>query len=228
MPTILELSQRDIHNKLEGRTLSTVSKHPPLSMLLIQGARVGLLRLRGDHAGDSGYAHDDLEVGMYCVYRNDNQGVGPSPSQCPIRLGRIMRIIDEDSEPFAMISAWWPVLKPHKFGERINVFGTWVMSCTPISSGGAPTKKPKTSGVGVDSVVMVKLCDVLVWPIDAEDGHSSSEGGLRIPLSTFHHLRDVHGVDMADPRYSFADRGREFFLEVASALHNDCIYDSHE
>ena len=84
-------------------------------MLLIQGARVGLLRLRGDHAGDSGYAHDDLEVGMYCVYRNDNQGVGPSPSQCPIRLGQIMRIIDEDSEPFAMISAWWPVLKPHKF-----------------------------------------------------------------------------------------------------------------
>ena len=81
-------------------------------MLLIQGARVGLLRLRGDHAGDSGYAHDDLEVGMYCVYRNDNQGVGPSPSQCPIRLGQIMRIIDEDSEPFAMISAWWPVLKP--------------------------------------------------------------------------------------------------------------------
>ena len=35
-------------------------------MLLIQGARVGLLRLRDGHggAGDSGYAQDDLEVGM--------------------------------------------------------------------------------------------------------------------------------------------------------------------
>ncbi|MDA8582847.1 hypothetical protein N9L68_01415 [bacterium] len=102
---------------------------------MFQGARVGLLRVRGDHdgAGDSGYAHEDLEVGMYCMYRNDNQGAGPPPSQCPIRLGQIMRIVDEDSEPFAMISSWWPVLKPHKFGERINVFGTWVMSCTPVS-----------------------------------------------------------------------------------------------
>ena len=32
-----------------------------------------------------------------------------------------MRIIDEDSEPFAMISDWWPVLKPHKFPEYRSV-----------------------------------------------------------------------------------------------------------
>ena len=153
------------------------------------------------------------------VYKN----CGPSPAmsarECPIGVGRILRLVSESSGlPYVVIESWWPLLKPAKYEGRPNVFGTWIPRSKPIveSTAGPPHKKPATSRKGPGQVI-VSLTDVLAWPIDLDKGNPAFSDGGRIPFTALHYLRSRHGVDLSHHTFSFAKRRKAFYMECVAA-----------
>ena len=90
-----------------------------------------------------GYGHGDIEPDMFCLYRNRDVPGGLSPSQCPIRVGRVVRVAMEVSDPLVVVDPFWPLMKPHKFGTRVNLYGTWTAGSQPqyVDSNGEPVRK---------------------------------------------------------------------------------------
>ena len=77
--------------------------------------------------GSGPYGDGELEVGMMCVYRNKISAIGITVEACPARVGRVLRVVRETTDqPYVIIQSMWPVLKPDKFGDKVNVYGTWV------------------------------------------------------------------------------------------------------
>jgi len=171
-----------------------------------------LLRVVGEGAGASGgYGQGDLEIGMFCLIRTGAHVSGISASQCPILLGKTLRIVHESSAEYAVVECWRPIMKADKFGENVNLFGTWLPSASPTGDSGKKRATVRSRGTA-----MVPLHDVVVWPVDLEPGASEYPDGRRIPFSACHHLRDSHNIDLAHPCFTFADRGKAFYAEVVA------------
>ena len=159
---------------------------------------------------------------MFCLYRNTLASDPIASARCPVRLGRVARICMEVDPPFAVIEAWWPLLKPNKFGDRINLFGTWVKTSKPvIENSGPPIKKQATSAWSATQCLMVDFSDILVWPVDIEPGTKRYTDGARIPFSALEYLRKACGIDLALPIWTFADRGKAFYEHIMWQRHSD-------
>jgi hypothetical protein len=133
--------------------------------------------------------------------------------ECLIRVGRALRIVEEDGEPYAVVEHWWPIANPEKHGQRANIFGTWIPCAKPVvkNAGGALAKKRKTVN-GVSQHTIVKLLDVLVWPLDLERCETWPEGG-KIPFSAMDYLRNHCHADLAQTQFIFTKRGKQYFLK---------------
>ena len=80
-----------------------------------------LIHVAGAADGQLGFLHEDLAEGMMALYRWAGAG------GIPFRLGRVVRVVRESvRDPFVISESWWPVAKPEKYGDRLNLFGTWV------------------------------------------------------------------------------------------------------
>ena len=167
-----------------------------------------LVTIQSAAAGAQGYDQAPLEVNEFCLYVQPERSMPVPSAHCPIRLGRVLRLVHEAAAPYAVIEAMWPVMKGIKHGQRTNLFGTWIVCSTPVDD-------DVSDALGMDrqlpsAAVMVELHHVLVWPVDVERGASAYESGCRIPFSAFRRLRDAHGLDLSGPAWAFSDRARKF------------------
>lgn len=171
-----------------------------------------LISVSGDQGTADSFCTEVWADGMMIVYRNTQTSAGVDPSAVPIRLGRILRLVDEvASDAYAVVESWWPVMKD-KGNGRHNIFGTWVQVSKPCTEANArPEKRAKTKQ---SANLIVATKDILVWPIPAESGNSDFGDGLRIPFAVFHFLRAHHGLDLSHYEFSWARRGRAFYMEV--------------
>ena len=177
-----------------------------------------LLKVSKAGEGAGGYCLDPLECDMFILYRN----TGMHREQCPIRVGKVVRMNLDLEVPSLVSEAWWPVLKPEKFGDRLNMFGTWVQSAKPVSWTAPPAhKKPALSSWTATQCVMLNISDVLVWPVTMESGASEYTAGVRIPFSAIDHLWAAHQVSLGKPEFTFSDRGKAFFEESMWRWHSD-------
>jgi hypothetical protein len=179
----------------------------------------GLIRIDKAVEGLAGYGVEPLEVGMFCCYKSSQlvPNVPGSPA-IPFRLGKVLRVArDVQSCPFMVVESWWPVLKPSKFGNKVNLFGTWVKCGEPIIEvDGAALKK--ACRPAARDMLMVPLTDVLVWPVDLDASSTKYPDGGRLPFAALHHMRSMHGIDLADPSLTFAKRGKAFYFEVVKRV----------
>ena len=137
-----------------------------------------------------------------------------SPMLAP---GRVLRVVREEAgNEYAVVEGWWPVLKPHKYGDRLNLFATWRPGAVPAPHDDAkPDKRRKTGAKSRD--IIVRIGDILVWPLTLEQSSRVDDGG-RIPLSALHFLRERHGIDLSQKAYSLGKRGEKFYIEVAKKI----------
>ena len=156
---------------------------------------------------------------MFCVYRNSQSVPGLNPAALlPIRLGKVLRVAREvQSCPFVVVESWWPISKPQKYGDKTNLFGTWVKCAAPIveQDGFVPKKSARSAS---KDMLMIPLSEVLVWPLDLDAASSKYPDGGRLPFAALHCLRTAHGVDLADPAFTFAKRGKAFYFEVVKRV----------
>ena len=182
-----------------------------------------LIHVIKSSSGTTAYNQDDLEDNMLVLYLNTS---ATTKQQVPFRLGKILRVAHENiGDPFAVVESWWPVIKPEKFGRKLNLFGTWMPSASPTSVSTGASKKQRTSylqqqrqGMApsevLDSNEVVSLRDIVVWPVELEKGSFGKGAGGRIPFTALHYLRSQHRVDVSESQFTFADRGRTFHDEV--------------
>jgi hypothetical protein len=167
----------------------------------------------GTEPADAGFCAAPVQDGMMILYRSH----GERASECPIRLGRVLRVVYEAAAPYAVAESWWPRLKPQKYGDRLNMFGTWAPSRSPQvapSAPAAPAQKKRATGATSPAQIVVNLADVLAWPVALERGQGAQESEGRIPFGALHYLRARHGLDVSHATYTFAKRGKLFFAEV--------------
>lgn len=174
-----------------------------------------LLHIVGAKSAPMGFCQSDLEDGNFCVYRNH----GAAKDRCPVRLGRALRIVDasQTPKPYIVMEAWWPVLRPEKYADQLNMFSGWQRGAEP-SARDTPSKRAKTRRSALPTL-MVEPANVLVWPVDLEkfidDGPSPSG---RIPLAVFHYLRSTCKVDLSPAHFTFSRRGKAFFDAVVTDI----------
>ena len=176
-----------------------------------QGTQI--LRIVGSAPAVSGFGLDPLEVGMFCLYRS---GSVPG-SALPIRLGKVLRIaLEVQASPFVVVQAWWPILKPEKYGDKLNLFGTWIPGPEPVVDNAPPPRK--RAARQLPDFLLVDMADVLVWPVALDMASSNHAGGGRIPFAALHHVHSVHNINVATPALSFSDRGKSFYVEVVKRV----------
>ena len=163
-----------------------------------------LIHVAGAADGQLGFLHEDLAEGMMALYRWAGAG------GIPFRLGRVVRVVRESvRDPFVISESWWPVAKPEKYGDRLNLFGTWVPASQP------PTQEPPKKRAAASGMrLMVPLGDFLVWPIELDKGSSGQPDGGRVPFVALHFLRTHCGIDVSHHTLSFAPRGQRFFMQL--------------
>lgn len=164
--------------------------------------------------GAAPFESEPLDTGMFCLFRTQAGADGITLRACPIRLGKVLRVASEVGEAFAIIEPYWPLLRPEKYQDKVNLFGTWTLGNEPVVDG---ERMPKRRRVEQMPALMIDLADVLVWPIDVEQSERENPPGVRIPLLAFYRLRH-HGVDLATSEFTFAKRGKAFFLGVCKGI----------
>ena len=171
--------------------------------------------------------------GMLALFQpvvTDASSLIDSTFRVDIQLGRVLRIVEEDDEPYVILARWWPIVKKHKHGERLNLFGTWAPGGIPVMLSQTNSSKRqvrrKIEKGAEDCYVHVTLPQVLVWPIQVERGNTGTgaaaegESG-RIPFSAFHHLWAHHQLDFSADRYTFSDRGKAYAEEAKGCQRPD-------
>ena len=135
--------------------------------------------------------------------------------QCPIQLGRVLRIVSEADEPYVVAASFCPLLQPVKYPGQINLFGSWLPGGQPVvdQPGAASARREPDAN---EIRVIVPLVNIVVWPFSPEPGstHGHVEG-LQIPLLVFHFLHTAHGIDVSIAQFAFARRGHVFKHEVS-------------
>ena len=91
--------------------------------------------------GSATFGAEPLDAGAFCLYRAHTGASGTSRRACSIRVGKVSRVAPEVSEPFAVVETYWPLLRPNKCGEKVNLFGTWTKGADPVIEGEMPTNK---------------------------------------------------------------------------------------
>ena len=174
-----------------------------------------LLQVSRGVEASQGYCLEPLDCEVFVLYRNRASISGVPCEQCPIRVGKVVRLNYELDVPSVVVESYWPLLKPSKFDSRVNVFGSWLRSGKPISDGApASCKKPAGSAWSATPCTIVNVVDVLVWPLDMEDGTSAYPGSVRIPFSAFEYLWQAHALNLALPEFTFARRGQAYYERV--------------
>ena len=172
----------------------------------------GLIRVvHGDGRGQHGYNATPLEGGATIIYRNR----GDHRDAVPIRLGKVLRFVDEDPDDvYVIVESWWPIPKIGKYEtNRPNMFGTWVPSDVALENyADKPARKRPRAPDEHLNHSLVRRGDVLVWPISEVAG--SVANGSRIPFTAFHYLRTHCQIDLSPKCFSFSERGHEFYNEV--------------
>ena len=125
-----------------------------------------------------------------------------------------------DKLPFAVVQLWWPLVRPQKYGQSLNLFGTWLPGAGPTTEGGTPQKKHKASGTHAHLLVDMK--SILVWPIQLRPGQEGwgtpgKDSGC-IPFAALHYLKAAHDIDIARPRWCFSGHGKKFLKEAAELV----------
>lgn len=175
--------------------------------------KVPLIRSVGAATAQPGFELEPLRDGDFLLHRNTVDAPGVTQRQCPIRLAKALRVVTEaTAEPYVVVETWWPRLKPEKYPQP-NMFGTWLPGSSPVVVGKA--KKPKTVAALTKQSIL-PLGAVLTWPIDVEE--TGSEGGRRIPLAAFAHLRNAHNMDLSAPQFTFSKRGKAFYMDIAKSI----------
>lgn len=173
---------------------------------------VPLIRSVGAAVAQPGFELEPLKDGDFLLFRNHADAPGVTQRQCPIRLAKALRVVTEaKAEPYVVVEGWWPQLKPEKYPHP-NLFGTWMPGLSPAVAGKA--KKTKTT-TGLQKHSIIPLSAVLTWPINVEE---RQDGGRRIPLAAFMHLRTAHNVDLSAPVFTFSKRGKSFYMDVAKSI----------
>jgi hypothetical protein len=171
-----------------------------------------IFKARDDGSANVGFRSEPIEEGMMVIFQN-------SSDDLPFRVGQILRVAREHSDPYAIMQTYWHISKPDKFGSKLNAFGTWVPAVAPVSLQSCQSKRQRTTATRVlqQSTVtnqeVVSLSSVLVWPIMLEKGAVSKNGG-RIPFAVFHYLRAQCGIDMSQKKFVFSERAQSFVDEV--------------
>ena len=164
--------------------------------------------------GAAPFEAEPLDTDTFCLYRAHIGAPDISLPACPVRLGKVLRVATEVEAPFAVVEQYWPLLRPSKYPDKVNLFGTWTKGVDPQIEGERPKKKSRT---GALPALMVELRDVLVWPVDVEESGREDVEGVRIPLLAFERLRR-HGVDLAGPEFTFAKRGKAFYMGICKGI----------
>ena len=170
------------------------------------GKQESQLRVAGNRGeAQSQYCSVPLAAGMWVIYRpqvNSARGM-------LIQLGKVLHVVLEDTTPYFVVVAWSPLMKPAKFGKRINYFGSWLASPIPRTEHEKHSHKKKKIVEGKESY-MVDINDALVWPLTLLTGSSElDEESYRIPLEVFHFLLNNCEVDLSLSTVTFSDRGKE-------------------
>ena len=171
---------------------------------------------------DGAPAFDEEEVSddMFVLYRWHDE-------RLPVRLGRVLRCVREDgAAPYCIMESWWPLLKLEKIADKLNAFGTWCPCAEPIAAQFTCTDSKKQRTMKLKQLDIqrktdiVNIEDVSLWPIDCEKGalheDSSSPEGRRIPFPAFAELQRRCGINLADDRYAFSRRAKEYQAYVAA------------
>lgn len=139
---------------------------------------------------------------------------------CLFQLGRVAQVIFEDHSPYILMEPYNPVMKIHKYGHKVNHFGTWPKGLSWIQGDGDNKKKQKRKDeraeAGVD-MVMVQIEDCLVWPIrvtEGEEGAWAASESCRISYDAFDYLRQFCEINLAVPSACLAKAGQEYYWQV--------------
>ena len=189
---------------------------------LLPSSGAKLITIVNGKAGTRAFNDVDLEPGMLVLFRNRNNASGVSIVDCPVRVGRIIQVHEEHpgSSASAVLEGWWPITNP-EHGDAINIFGTWFASRIPVSKVPEGKRAKKRSEPAVP--ILVLRADILVWPVESESRNDDFPGGARIPFAVFHFLRDLHGIDLSNPRHAWANRGKKFAKEVMEIVSRACL-----
>jgi hypothetical protein len=180
--------------------------------------------------GDLGYCSLPFMDGDLAIYKNPSWIDMPGAGPCPIRVGKILRVVDEDSshDPYCVIDSWWPIDKPDKWSNKgPNIFASWIPCQTPLRVRAGPkAKTPKM--VPSAKHLMVTRKDLLVWPLELEpDAHHAGSG--RIPFAAFRYLRDhTRSIDPGRPEHAFSKRGKRFYMSVVNDFAQRAYNDSRD
>jgi len=174
-----------------------------------------MIHVVGSEVGDVGFTQQPLEHGMYVIYETTAGTAVSSATLCPIRLGRITRVVRETGSAYAVMQSMWPILKPSKHGGRLNLFGTWLSCPTPVN-----VEEPKAKKVASKTCphLIIEVCHIRVWPIDVEKGADGFDDGVRIHFAAFHYLRSSCAVDLCKPEFTFSKRGKEFYMAIFGSM----------
>ncbi len=168
-------------------------------------------------AGNSIYNGEPIAPGMIILFQHGDAGI-------PIRVGRVMRVADEDpANIYVIIQGWWPFRK-EKNDNRLNIFGTWALSRSPIVLPSHVKKRRRREIVreNMDLIDnrMIPVTNVLVWPVTLEEGNLGADSDNedeaiaiqsgRIPFSAFVFLHLQHSIDCSDPQWCWGERGQEY------------------
>ena len=183
------------------------------------------LRLLG--AGNRGlstspiFCSQALAVGDLCLYippPADSRGL-------PLRIGRVLRLVSEyNTAPFCIVDSYWPMLKTQKFGDKLNLYGTWVRASQPIDVDAGVSKKKRKTTVQhclSESSVMVDMNKILVWPVTLDKGALGEKdalgfGSLRIPFDALMYCRKrFPELRLTRLDLCFSERSKEFLAVLS-------------
>ncbi len=171
--------------------------------------------IRTEVPGATGFCLEPLADGMMAIYRYDGRPPHCPAASCPIRIGKVLQVVLEDTEDqYVVLTGYWPLFKPEKHGPKINLFGTWVPASEALPRNQA--RRAKVATKRPDNL-MVKMSAILAWPVDLEAGNEEHPAGGRLPFTAFHFLRAHRGVDLSTPEHTFTHRGHQFYEQVLRA-----------
>ena len=122
-----------------------------------------------------------------------------------IQLAEVYRVVHEDLNPYIVVRLWHPVMKEHKFENRVNRFGAWTRSAEPYrfktSSEWKAGRKDGKSGDRErqggrhdeyndphSGLVSVPMSFALAWPIRTSSGETGPPGIRRCGAAAIGHL----------------------------------------
>ena len=214
----LSVADQCCSNALQGVQEASSKAFPGSVQPLVDDGRPLINTFGNQAAGSVGYRQEDIAENMMVMFRNK----GLEAQQLPFRLGKVLRVAAESAaDRYVVIETWWPLLKPDKFGQLLNAFGTWVPCAAPVEMESNKSKKQRRSQCQQlpqnANKEIVNSQDLLVWPVELEEGWASGMTAGRIPFSAFDYIGVHFDIDMTKPEHAFAERGKAYVNAATTA-----------